>query len=217
MRAKVYIDGYNFYYGYIKGHSSRKWLDLVSFSRALVKEGIDFIGVDYFTARIKTYPHDAAAIERQNVYLRALSTLPNLTIHEGFYNKNRTWAPFVEDPCRTCETFPGGMAHVMKLEEKRSDVNIATAMLWDAFQGNVDVLILVSGDSDFIGPIDLIRHKMGKQVIVYNPHSGRRTELSRYATYCADIPQALAEAHQLPDAIPIGTHGNFIRRPAAWK
>jgi len=116
----------------IKGHSSRKWLDLVSFSRALVKEGIDFIGVDYFTARIKTYPHDAAAIERQNVYLRALSTLPNLTIHEGFYNKNRTWAPFVEDPCRTCETFPGGMAHVMKLEEKRSDVNIATAMLWDA-------------------------------------------------------------------------------------
>ena len=22
---------------------------------------------------------------------------------------------------------------------------------------------------------------------------------------------------QLPDAIPVGTHGNFIRRPAAWQ
>lgn len=28
MRAKVYIDGYNFYYGYLKGHPERKWLYL---------------------------------------------------------------------------------------------------------------------------------------------------------------------------------------------
>ena len=60
------------------------------------------------------------------------------------------------------------MAHIMKLEEKRSDVNIATAMLWDAFQNDVDMLVLISGDSDFIGPIELIRHKLGKQVVVFN-------------------------------------------------
>ena len=61
------------------------------------------------------------------------------------------------------------MAHIMKLEEKRSDVNIATAMLWDAFQND------------------------------------------------ADIPAHLALGHQLPDEIPVGTHGNVIRRPVAWR
>ena len=173
--------------------------------------------MDYFTSRIKTYPHDQAAVERQKIYLQALSTLDGLRIQEGFYNKNRTWAPFVNDECRDCTTFPGGRAHIMKLEEKRSDVNIATAMLWGAFQNNADMFVLISGDSDFIGPIELICHKLGKQVVVFNPHANRRTELARYATYCADIPAELALQHQLPDEIPVGTHGNVIRRPAAWR
>ena len=217
MRAKVYYDGYNFYYGYLKGHPELKWLNLVSFARALVKSEVEIVGVEYFTSRIKTYPHDQAAVERQKIYLQGLSTLSGLRIHEGFYNKNKTWAPFVNDECRECRTFPGGMAHIMKLEEKRSDVNIATAMLWDAFQNDVDMLVLISGDSDFIGPIELIRHKLGKQVVVFNPHANRRTELAHYATYCADIPANLALQHQLPDEIPVGTHGNLICRPEAWK
>ena len=169
MRAKVYYDGYNFYYGYLKGHPELKWLNLVSFARALVKSEVEIVGVEYFTSRIKTYPHDQAAVERQKIYLQGLSTLSGLRIHEGFYNKNKTWAPFVNDECRECGTFPGGMAHIMKLEEKRSDVNIATAMLWDAFQND------------------------------------------------ADIPANLALGHQLPDEIPVGTHGNVIRRPVAWQ
>ena len=139
MRAKVYYDGYNFYCGYLKGHLELKWLNLVSFARALVKSDVEIVGVDYFTSRIKTYPHDQAAVERPKIYLQALSTLGGLRIQEGFYNKNRTWAPFVNDECRDCTTFPGGRAHIMKLEEKRSDVNIATAMLWDAFQNNADM------------------------------------------------------------------------------
>ena len=121
-----------------------KWLNLVSFARALVKSDVEIVGVDDFTSRIKTYPHDQAAGERQKIYLQALSTLGGLRIQEGFYNKNRTWAPFVNDECRDCTTFPGGRAHIMKLEEKRSDVNIATAMLWDAFQNNADMFVLIS-------------------------------------------------------------------------
>ena len=135
MRGKVYYDGYNFYYGYLKGHPELKWLNLVSFARALVKSDVEIVGVDYFTSRIKTYPHDQAAVERQKIYLQALSTLDGLRI----------------------------------------------------------------------------------QVVVFNPHANRRTELARYATYCADIPADIALQHQLPDEIPVGTHGNVIRRPAAWR
>lgn len=217
MKAKFYIDGFNFYYGYLKGHPERKWLDLVALSRALLKPDLELVGVDYFTARVKTYPHDQSAIERQKIYLQALSQCKGLAIVEGFYNKNKTWAPFVDEVCRTCEAKPGGMAHIMKLEEKRSDVNIATAMLWDAFQADVDVFALVSGDSDFIGPIELIRHRLGKRVVVFNPRAGRRTELERCANYCTDISPSLAALCQLPDVIPVGPHGNLIHRPAAWR
>ncbi len=216
MTAKVYFDGYNLYYGCLRGRPELKWLDLVALARALVKPGIEVVGVEYFTSRVKTYPHDPMAVERQKIYLQALSTLDGLNIIEGFYNKNRTWAPFIEDTCRNCEIAPGGMAHVMKLEEKRTDVNIATSMLWDAFTNTVDMIVLVSGDSDFIGPIDLIRHRLNKQVVVFNPHSGRRTELKKYATYCTDIPSDLLVRCQLPDMISIGTHGNVLRRPQAW-
>ena len=37
------------------------------------------------------------------------------------------------------------------------------------------------------------------------------------ATYYKNIPRDLPARCQLPDAIPVGTHGNFIRRPEAWK
>ena len=45
----------------------------------------------------------------------------------------------------------------MKLEEKRSDVNIATSMLMDAFNQRAESFVLVSGDTDFIGPVTIVR------------------------------------------------------------
>ena len=41
--------------------------------------------------------------------------------------------------------------------------------------------------------------------------------LKRAASYYKNIPRDLPSLYQLPDAIPVGTHGNFIRRPEAWK
>lgn len=217
MRAKVYIDGYNLYYGCLKGHPELKWLDPVALARRLVRSDLEIVGVEYFTSRVKTYPHDQSAVERQKIYLQALSTRADLSVIEGYYNRNKTWAPFVEDVCRNCKQFPGGMAHIMKLEEKRSDVNLATGLLWDAFSGLADVFVLISGDSDFIGPVDLIRHKMGKQVIIFNPHASCRSDLECHATYYSTIPADALKSSQLPDSIPVGTHGNFIHRPAAWR
>ena len=79
-----------------------------------------------------------------------------------------------------------------------------------------DSFVLISGDSDFIAPLDLIRYELGKQVVVFNPKD-RKSDLANHASYYRDIPRDLPAKCQLPDAIPVGTHGNFIRRPAAWK
>ena len=64
----VYIDGYNLYYGPLKG-TKDKWLDLAKFSHALLSEEHEIVLVKYFTSCTLTYPHDNAAVERQNIYL----------------------------------------------------------------------------------------------------------------------------------------------------
>ena len=103
-----------------------------------------------------------------------------------------------------------------ELEEKRSDVNIATSMVLDAVNNRAESFVLVSGDTDFIGPVNIVRKDYGKNVIVLNPHT-RRSDLKQYASYYKNIPRDLPSQCQLPDEIPIGTHGNVIRRPLSWQ
>ena len=54
-------------------------------------------------------------------------------------------------------------------------------------------------------------------MLVFNPHAGMSDHLKRAASYYKNIPRDLPSRFQLPDSIPVGKKGNFIRRPAAWK
>ena len=63
-RVIAYIDGYNLYYGLLKG-TPHKWLDLVSFVKSFLRPDQELVGIKYFTAPIKTYPHDGCAVDRQ--------------------------------------------------------------------------------------------------------------------------------------------------------
>ena len=59
MRTRIYIDGYNFYYGCLKG-TPYKWLDLVKlFEEHIIPRSDvynatlhDNVGIKYFTAEI---------------------------------------------------------------------------------------------------------------------------------------------------------------------
>ena len=212
-RTNVYFDGYNFYYGAVKG-TPWKWIDPVLLVKNLLRDDHEIKSLKYFTSPIKTYPHDSAALDRQKIYLQALSTLPEVEIIQGFYSKNARWLPVYEEACKSCDTAKDGMIRVVKLEEKRSDVNLASSMLLDAFRNNADVFVLVSGDTDFIGPVNIVRKEFGKTVIVLNPHD-RISWLRDYASYYKDIPRDILAKSQLPDSIPYGKN-HTITKPAAW-
>src|SRR5690606_8411603 len=87
MVAHVYVDGFALYHMCYRGlrneaNQSLKWLDLVSLSRALLPdEEVDL--VRYYTARVGDTPEDNQRALRQDVYLRALATLPEISIHQG--------------------------------------------------------------------------------------------------------------------------------------
>lgn len=215
MTANVLIDGYNLYYGLLKG-TPYKWLDLWAFARALLKEGIELQSVKYFTAQIKTHPHDQAAIDRQKIYLQALAAQGKVQVIHGFYNKNKIHAPIVDDRCGACEVAVNGLVPVYRLEEKRSDVNLAVSLVTDAATDAADCFLVVTGDSDQVGAIEVARHQFGKQVVIFNPHEAISKHLKWSATFYKNIPRDLPAKCQLPKAIPVGTHGNFIRRPPEW-
>ena len=73
-RTSVYIDGFNLYYGALKG-TPFKWLDLRALCQAYLPNN-DIDHIKYFTARISARPNDPLQPARQQAYLRALSTIP---------------------------------------------------------------------------------------------------------------------------------------------
>jgi len=212
----VYVDGYNLYYGLLKG-TPYKWLDLEHFAKELVGPEHNVIAVKYFTSWAKPYPYDPAAVERQNVYLQAVQCSGTVETTLGFYSKRRKLLPSVEDACRSCATAEDGLVRVMVLEEKRTDVNMAVAMVVDAARPEIDGVAVITGDSDQVGAIEAVRYIYGKKALVFNPHPVFSENLKRAASYYKNIPRDLPARCQLPEAIPVGTHGNFIRRPETWR
>lgn len=213
-RAAVYIDGFNLYRRVLENEPALKWLDIAQMSDLLLP-GFDVVRVRYFTARIKattgTDPHSPA---RQQAYLRALDTIPRVSIHEGTYRIDKRWMP--EHPVRVDADGKIVTVQVRKTEEKGSDVNLAAHMLVDAFKDNADVFFLLSNDSDFSDAFGLVRTEAGKKIGLISPTD--RPSKSLLATapdHVRTIRHGLLAASQLPDMLT-DMHGR-IHRPAAWQ
>jgi hypothetical protein len=76
MRTAVYVDGFNLYYGALKGTPFR-WLNIDVLMPHLLPAGCNVISIKYFTARVSGSP-DIDAPRRQAIYLKALRTIPYL-------------------------------------------------------------------------------------------------------------------------------------------
>ncbi len=83
LRTIVYVDGFNLYYGAVKD-TSYKWLDLGRMCDLLLPPN-DIQCIKYFTAHVSARPNDPAQPTRQDTYLRALRTIPNLEIIFGHF------------------------------------------------------------------------------------------------------------------------------------
>jgi uncharacterized LabA/DUF88 family protein len=173
------------------------------------------MAVKYFTARIKG--NDAKQL-RQNAFLNAIQVYcPKLQIFEGRYLLRRILCSrcrrihdlFVCPFCQHANVQP---------EEKKSDVNIATQMLQDAYENRFDIAYLVSGDSDFVPPIKAIcsMHPPKIVAVAFPPRQGRSKELQEAASFSFCIPPRDIKKSLLPDVIK-KPDGTFISIPNAWK
>ena len=209
------MDSICMYYGLLQKVPRYKWLDPFAFVKSLLREDHEITSVKFFTARIRPYPFDAAAINRQNIYLKAISQCNGVSVVEGFYNRNKIWLPHLSEKCKACPDSRDGFARVMKFEEKRSDVNLTSALLADAFRDAADCFVLVSGDSDYIAPVDIVRFELKKPILVFNPRIDRQSDLQYHASYYAHIPRDLPAKCQLPEVVTL-PNGRTIHRPPTW-
>lgn len=206
-RSIVYIDGFNLYFGVLKD-SPHQWLNLQHYFQ-LLRQDDDIQKIWYFTAEMLGQQAHA----NQAAYLEALRTLPLVEVVLGLYKlKNTTcYVPRCRYPGRRVYKIP---------EEKKTDVNIAVHMLDDAYRGCCERIVLVSGDSDLVPAINIIKDRQPHiEVIVYipskHPNRGAARELRDSADKNRTLPQSLLSKTQFPTSL-VNAAGSRIQKPANW-
>lgn len=205
-RVSIYIDGFNLYYGALKPTPALKWLDLSALGAAL-RPGAT-VTIRYFTAKVRATP-DKNARDRQRLYLKALETLPNVSVHYGHFTTHAVAMALVTPPPTGTYT-----AIVWKTEEKGSDVNIATYLLLDGHDKLYDEAIVISGDSDLLEPIRQANQRFAP-VHVLNPRN-MHSNLSLAAASYGPIDPTMLAACQLPARIGLPS-GGLISRPPGYR
>lgn len=206
MRTNVYIDGFNLYYGAVKG-TPYKWLNLSKLCTFLLPQHA-INRIRYFSALIQPRD-DPQQPQRQQAYLRALSTIPNLSIHYGSFLTSAVRLPLEPRPSTGPRT-----AQVLRTEEKGSDVNLATFLLADAFDHDYELAVLISNDSDLALPVQMVRERFELDVGVLCPHARMSWELGKVASFQRPIRKRVLPNCQFPHTLSdkLGT----IRKPEAW-
>lgn len=227
----VYVDGYNLYYGRLRG-TPFKWLDLVKLFDDLLMQrdqNEKLERVHLFTApALATFAsHGNASVEAQSAYHRALQTKYGDRFETVYgthsFDRSGTLLPVYVSGQPFDRT---NRTRVWKLEEKKTDVNLALRIYRDACKGRYDRIILVSNDSDAEPALEALRadfpHIMLGVVMPIRPvvsgapaHRRPSGSLANQAdwtiTHLSD--EALGAA-QLPAIVP--TKKKPIRKPSHW-
>lgn len=258
LKTNVYIDGFNLYFGCIK-NTPYRWLNLYKLcSLLLPKHQINKI--KYFTALVSGRPTDPQQPTRQQIYLRALKTIPNLEIIYGQFQTRKTKMPLINktfDPAQKSKnhilifrsTNPTvenlnkvkqhlyysktdlqdfridsvftplpkdniQSAYVIRTDEKGSDVNLATHLLYDAFKDDFEIAAIISNDSDLYESVRLVI-SLGKKVGILNPQRRPPSrKLLSIATFFKQIRANVLSA-SLFSPIMKDVNGEF-HKPEVW-
>ncbi len=204
-RVLAYVDGFNLYHGLrAAGLKRLYWLDVAALAARLCKPGQQLVHTRYFTARIRDNGNSAADVRRQATYLDALSAREDLSVVEGHYLTKPA-------QCRACG------ATWSQHEEKMTDVNIAVALLTDAFDDRFDTALVLSADSDLVPPLRTIRARFpDKRVIVAFPPRRASFDLRSVAHAAFTIGEANLRHAQLPDTV-VTPNGVDLHRPPSWR
>lgn len=235
-KCSVFIDGFNLYKGLPQKMPSYKWLNLIALSEKLMPE-TEIIKLFYFTANVKErFPGDDAP-RRQQTYLRVLEN-QGIDVVRGKFRRDKDWLRYVttsregfSSPAlgsnfgltqvaldrASLKVKPDAVkAHVYKMQEKGSDVNLASFLLKEAFLERTKNLLVITGDSDLVTPIKMAV-EFGAFVRTAIPNGGQSSDaLNRVSSSIVRLEESHLEGCALPKPF-LTTSGRQISPPKEWR
>jgi len=184
-----------------------RWLDVDKMCTFLFPND-EILKIKYFTAPIKLSmsDNDPDKPNRQQIYLRALRTIPNLEIIEGIFLRHKVSMKLANRE---------GYALVIKHEEKGTDVNIATHLVHDAHNFSFERAVVISNDSDLVTPISVVTKEINLPITVISPFDENNIQLKTVATDVKQIRKGLLKVSQFEDRLTDNI-GEFSM-PEKWK
>jgi uncharacterized LabA/DUF88 family protein len=202
QKTIVIIDGFNLYFGLKSLNTPRyKWLDIVKLANNIQKGHQKLQKVYYCTARVK---ENSSKHKRQNTYIEALMSKDKIEILYGKFKVKSSKCKYCGNP-------------IIKYEEKMSDVNIAIQLIKAAASKLIDLVFIVSGDTDLYPAIENAKEINSKmKIIVIFPPNRFNNELKVIADGFFILGRSLLRKSLLEEEITI-MNGFVIRRPKAWR
>lgn len=146
---------------------------------------------------------------KQQLYIGALRSV-GVETHAGHFLSHAKRRPF-KTPCRQCGHTS---AEVIITEEKGTDVNLATHLVYDACNSGFDVAAVVSNDSDLVTPIIFARERCNRTVGVINPQRHPARALHAAVDFYKKLRPGALKACQLPSVIE--HDGRRYEKPTGW-
>jgi uncharacterized LabA/DUF88 family protein len=200
-KVVAYIDGFNLYFGMRDvGLDQCRWLNVKELVSSLLKPNQELVAVKYFTSRVSNNPDKQ---KRQSTYIDALES----TGCEIFYGNYQDGS----EECKRC-------GHIWRTaKEKMTDVNIATAIIVDAYKNEYDMAMLISGDSDLTPPINAVHSLFAhKRVLIAFPPKRHNSSMALVSKGSMIIGRKKLADAQFDEEV-ISKTGYKLKRPSEWK
>jgi 6-hydroxy-3-succinoylpyridine 3-monooxygenase len=228
--TRIYIDGYNFYYGCLK-RSHDKWLNPLALIDDVIRKSFSSndglprpyrlapLALKFFTAPILsklTKADDSLAC--QTAYHQALSGHLGdaLQIVKGYYDLRPARAHQVVEGVEIPDS---PLVDIWKVEEKQSDVSLALHAYRDVVKGEIGHAVIVSNDTDMEPCFQMIKDEgratLGLVVPTRHHQRAPNNDLSKLAdwTRSSILDSEFAAAH-LPNMVK--WNDKAVHRPLSW-
>lgn len=215
-RVLAFVDGFNLYHALEEFKPARpvpdpdryrkyKWLCLTSLVKRFLKSHTEtLVGVEYFTA-IPNWHNTESKQRRHQLFISAQKHM-GVRVTLGEFRPKE-----VECKAKCRYVF-------QTYVEKQTDTNIAVAMIDRA--ATYDKAILITGDSDQVPAIRLLRSLYPEKVFAVLPPIGRGAkELQGACHESFKMTEEHLAASQLPTIIDIkrpGLSSAFLVKPSSW-
>ena len=218
LNTIVYIDGFNLYYSL--RHTSYKWLNLKKLIENIIDPSLHkILSIKYFTA-ISIKRNSA---QRQDIYLRALNTLQDFYIIPGKHKKRRVKGRLIKYDSKSKKEYVSReKVKIVKFEEKETDVNIASYIVYDSGKKGIDCIVLLSNDTDLKTPLKIVKYRLKKKVVIITPTKELKNpgdpilpnkshiELRKLSQVNLSIEERHLKSSQFSDVV------NGISKPKSW-